>query len=261
MPSPFPGMNPWLEQPDVWHDFHQRFVSRLGDSIAKVVRPSYIAKIDENVYIHELSADQRYLLGRPDVGVFDNFAASKATAASGTSSIPIAIGSLLPPTERISESFVEIRDREYRDLITVIELLSPTNKTPGPDRELYLAKRKLLTAGNVHFVEIDLLRGGARMPVEGLAQCDYAIMVSRSYERPQVGLWPMKLREPLPSIPIPLKREDPDAIIDLQQLLHTTFDAAGYADYIYQGKPRPPLHPEEESWAAVFPSQPGSSRS
>lgn len=255
MPSPFPGMNPWLEQPDVWHDFHQAYISSIRTALAERIRPSYIAKIDENVYIHELSAEQRYLLGRPDVGVFDNAAAAKtAAAASGTSSIPIALGSLLPPTERISESFIEIRDREYRDLITVIELLSPTNKTPGPDRDLYLAKRKLLTAGNVHFVEIDLLRGGARMPVEGLAQCDYAIMVSRSYERPQVGLWPMKLREPLPSIPIPLKREDPDAIIDLQQLLHTTFDAAGYADYIYLGKPRPPLHPEEEAWTAEFRS-------
>jgi hypothetical protein len=253
MPSHFPRMNPWLEQPDVWHDFHQAFISSIRTALAERIRPSYIARIDENVYIHELSAEQRYLLGRPDVGVFDNAAAAKTAAAtSGTSSIPIALGSLLPPTERISESFIEIRDREYRDLITVIELLSPTKKTPGPDRDLYLAKRKLLTAGNVHFVEIDLLRDGARMPVEGLTQSDYAIMVSRSYERPQVGLWPMKLREPLPSIPIPLKREDPDAIIDLQQLLHTTLDAAGYADYINLGKPRLPLHPEEEAWAAAF---------
>ena len=163
--------------------------------------------------------------------------------------MPISFGSLLPSVDRISEPFIEIRDTEYRDLITVIELLSPTNKNSGPDREQYLSKRKLLLSGNVHFVEIDLLRGGTRMPVEGLAQCDYAMMVSRSYERPKVGLWPMKLRERLPVIPVPLKPEDPDAVLDLQQLLHETFDAAGYADYIYQGKPRPPLHPEDEAWA------------
>ena len=98
------------------------------------------------------------------------------------------------------------------------------------DREQYLAKRKLLLSGNVHFVEIDLLRGGAKMPVEGLAQCDYAVIVSRSYKRPKVGLWPMRIREALPVIPVPLKQEDPDAVLDLQQLLHETFDAAGYAD-------------------------------
>jgi len=245
-------MNPWLEQPDVWHDFHERFIARLGDAVARSVRPAYITKIDENVYIHELSAQQRLLLGRPDVSVFEG-PAPNSTATSGhrsqSATLPISFGSLLPNVDRISEAFIEIRDTAYRDLITVIELLSPTNKNSGPDREQYLAKRKLLLSGNVHFVEIDLLRGGTRMPVEGLAQCDYAIMVSRSYERPNVGLWPMKLRETLPIIPVPLKPEDPDAVLDLQQLLHETFDAAGYADYIYQGKPRPPLHPEDDAWA------------
>ena len=74
-------------------------------------------------------------------------------------------------------------------------------------------------------------------------------MVSRSYERPTVGLWPMRIREALPVIPVPLKQDDPDAVLDLQQLLHETFDAAGYADYIYQGRPRPPRHPDEEAWS------------
>lgn len=252
MPSPFPGMNPWLEQPDVWHDFHQAFIGSIRTRLAEQVRPDYITKIDENVYIHELSAEQRLLLGRPDVGVFEGVAPnSKWTSGNHpqVATLPISFGSLLPNVDRISEAFIEVRDTAYRDLITVIELLSPTNKNSGPDREQYLAKRKLLLSGNVHFVEIDLLRGGTRMPVEGLAQCDYAMMVSRSYERPKVGLWPMKLREPLPIIPVPLKPEDPDAVLDLQQLLHETFDAAGYADYIYQGKPRPPLHPEDEAWA------------
>ena len=252
MPSPFPGMNPWLEQPDVWHDFHQAFIATMRARLAERIRPQYITKIDENVYIHEVSAEQRLLLGRPDVAVFEGPAPNPSVASGDhqyVSTVPITIGSLLPGTDRISESFIEIRDTEYRDLITVIEVLSPTNKNPGPDREQYLGKRKLLLSGNVHYVEIDLLRGGVRMPVEGLAQGDYAVMVSRSYERPKVGLWPMKLREALPVIPIPLKPEDPDAVINLQQLVHETFDAAGYEDYIYQGKPRPPLHPEDEAWA------------
>lgn len=248
MPSPFPGMNPWLEQVDVWHDFHQRFITRIGDALAQHIRPAYLTKIDENVYIHELSVEQRLLLGRPDIAVFEGSGVA-GSVPRNTATLPIAYGSLLPGSDRISESFIEIRDTNYRDLITVIELLSPTNKQSGPDREQYLTKRKLLLASSVHFVEIDLLRGGAHMPVEGLAPCDYAVMVSRSYERPKVGLWPMRLNEALPVIPVPLKQEDPDAVLDLQQLLHETFDAAGYADYIYQGRPRPPLNPDEEAWA------------
>lgn len=72
MPSPFPGMNPYLEQIDVWHDFHQRFVTRLGDAISLQIRPKYITKIDDNVYLHELDADSRRLLGRPDVMLLDS---------------------------------------------------------------------------------------------------------------------------------------------------------------------------------------------
>lgn len=248
MPSPFPGMNPWLEQVDVWHDFHQRFITRIGDALALHIRPAYLTKIDENVYIHELSVEQRLLLGRPDIAVFEGSGVA-ASVPQNSATLPIAYGSLLPSSDRISESFIEIRDTNYRDLITVIELLSPTNKQSGPDREQYLAKRKLLLASSVHFVEIDLLRGWAHMPVEGLAPCDYAVMVSRSYERPKVGLWPMRLCEALPVIPVPLKQEDPDVVLNLQQLLHDTFDAAGYADYIYQGRPRPPLNPDEAAWA------------
>jgi hypothetical protein len=257
MPSPFPGMNPWLEQPDVWHDFHQAFLAAARTALAEQIRPAYIAKIDENVYIHELSADQSYLLGRPDVGVFQNAAPPRIVPSqANTASTPIAISKLLPATERLCESFIEIRDRESRDLITVIELLSPTNKTPGPDRDLYLAKRRLLTTSNVHFVELDLLRGGLRMPVEQLPECDYLVMVSRSHERPHVGLWPTNLHTPLPRIPVPLKPEHTDAVLDLQQLLHTTFDSAGYSDYIYQGSPRPPLDHERTAWASTWLSKP-----
>jgi hypothetical protein len=98
-------------------------------------------------------------------------------------------------------------------------------------------------------VEIDLLRGGERMPVEEMPACDYIVMVSRSYERPRVELWPLALRDPLPTIPIPLRRGDRDATIDLQRLLHEQFDAAGYEDYIYRGRPQPPLSEIDAKWA------------
>src|SRR5205807_8592511 len=102
-------------------------------------------------------------------------------------------------------AFVEIRDRVDRRLITVIELLSPTHRYAGPDREQYLAKRGQLLASGTHFVEIDLLRGGPRLPLKDLPECEYYVRVSRAEERPQAGLWPLRLRKRLPVIPIPLR--------------------------------------------------------
>ncbi len=81
--------------------------------------------------------------------------------------------------------------------MTVIELLSPTNKYAGPDREQYLVKRRELLASPVHFVEIDLLRGGPRMPMQDLPECDYCVLVSRVETRLDAGLWPIRLREPI----------------------------------------------------------------
>jgi hypothetical protein len=150
-------------------------------------------------------------------------------------------------TER--QSYLEIRDRQSREVVTVIELLSPSNKYAGPDREQYLAKRQRLLASWVNLVEIDLLRGGPRMPLVNLPPCDYYALVSRYTDRPDAGVWPIRLREPLPPIPIPLRAPHPDAQLDLQQMLHRLYDAAGYEDYIYTGEPDPALPAEDAGWA------------
>jgi hypothetical protein len=165
------------------------------------------------------------------------------------------VGENVYTDERLA--FVEIRDRFDRRLTTVIELLGPTNKYAGPDREQYLAKRGQLLASGTHFVEIDLLRGGPRLPLEDLPECDYYVLVSRAEERPQAGVWPLRLRERLPVIPIPLRAPHADAQLDLQALLHRLYDAAGYEDDIYTGEPQPRLTPEDAAWANQFlPSQP-----
>src|SRR5438552_2182497 len=105
MPSPFPGMNPYLEQDDAWHDFHQRFAPLVAELVGAQIGPDYIVKVESHIYIHDLTEDE------DDV-------------------------------ER--DSYVEIRDRRGRHLITVIELLSPSNKQPGADRDQYVAKRAQL---------------------------------------------------------------------------------------------------------------------
>ncbi len=248
MPSPFPGMNPYLEQPTVWHDFHQRFISRIADILVQQIRPEYIAKIDDHIYIHELSGEERSFLGRSDVSVI-HAERPEATATISRVVAAPATGRITPGVDILHESYIEIRDRETFEVVTVIELLSPTNKAAGSDREQYIGKRKAILSSNAHLVEIDLLRGGQRMPVEELPPCDYVVMVSRSYERPRVELWPFGLHDPLPLIPVPLRLGKRDATIDLGEIFQQQFDAAGYENYVYRTNPQPPLAPTQAEWA------------
>jgi hypothetical protein len=146
-------------------------------------------------------------------------------------------------------SYLEIRDRENRQLVTVLELLSPSNKRPGRDRDQYEDKRNALLSGTANFVEIDLLRGGPRMPMQDLPACDYCVLVSRVKPRPIADCWPIRLRDPLPVIPVPLRPDDQDARLDLQAVLHRLYDAAGYEVYIYGGQPDPPLPAVDVAWA------------
>jgi hypothetical protein len=251
MPSPFPGMNPYLEQERVWSDFHESFMPAARDALAVQVRPHFIAKINEHLFIHELPEDARRFVGRADVSVTrPSFAAAAEGAATAAVEAPAKVRLPAVDVERLS--FVEIRDRDDWQLVTVIELLSPANKYAGPDREQYLAKRGQLLASPVHVVEIDLLRGGPRMPMQDLPECDYCVLVSRAQERPDAGVWPLRLRAPLPAVPIPLRPPHPDAQLDLQQLLHRIYDGAGYEDFIYRSPPQPRLSPEDASWAQQF---------
>jgi len=247
MPSPFPGMNPYLEQADVWQDFHQSMMPVLREMLSEQVRPAYIVKVEELLFIHELSAEEMRFLGRSDVSVTEGRRDRDASTAAGVIEAPAY--ALAPVAQDVEHhSLLEVRDRRQRDLVAVIELLSPTNKNPGPDREQYLAKRRQLLASRAHLIELDLLRGGPRLPLEDLPDSDYYAMVSRAEERPRVGIWPVHLREPLPTVPVPLRSPDPDASLDLQQALHRVYDAAGYEDYVYAGAPEPQLPPDDLAW-------------
>lgn len=248
MPSPFPGMNPYLEQEEVWQDFHQSFIPLARSILAEQVRPAYVVKVEEHLFIHEHSAEQRHFLGRADVALAAKPAGTRDAAAAAALEAPsYARLSVAVDIER--HSYLEIRDRRDRELITVIELLSPSNKRPGPDREQYLGKRLQFLHSNVHLVEIDLLRGRPRLPVDDLPECDYYALVSRWEDRPRTGVWPIRLRDGLPPLPIPLRAPDPNARLDLQAVLHRVYDEAGYEDYIYTGAPQPPLSAEDEAWA------------
>jgi hypothetical protein len=243
-------MNPYLEQEDTWHDFHERFIPVAAELVGAQVLPNYIVKIDEHVYIHELPGEPRQLLGRADLAVAPSDSASAVRSGVGVLEPPAQVR--LPAIDVEGLSFLEIRDRQNRQLITVIELLSPANKNKGPDRDQYLAKRGRLITSAAHFIEIDLLRDGPRLPFADLPECDYYALVSRVEERPKAGIWPIRLRDRLPVIPIPLRAPDPDARLDLQAALDRVYDAAGYHYYIYHGPYQPRLTPEDAAWGQTF---------
>jgi hypothetical protein len=158
----------------------------------------------------------------------------------------------LPVTEVQRQRHLEIHDRRNRRVVTVLELLSPSNKTPGDDREAYLAKRRQLLAGQTHFIEIDLRRGGRRPALPELPLSDYYALVSRHQDRPKVDFWPIGLRDPLPSLPIPLEPPDSDVLLDLKAVVDRAYDAGDYGKYIYQEMPEPPLAAADAEWAGRY---------
>ena len=252
MPSPFPGMNPYLEQADVWEDFHQRLLTRAADSIAAQAGRKYIVKLEAKVYLHEIGndergGDERAFLGSGDIGLSHAGPDDNGGAAVDVIEAPVLVQ--IPKVYEERSSSIEVRDRERRTLVTVIEILSPTNNYSGPDREAFLAKRQNFIYSPVNYVEIDLMRGGPRMPIREMTACDYCYFVHRAVDRMVAGFWPLGLREPLPPIPVPLRYPDADLSVDIQGLIHTVYDAAHYENYIYAGRPEPPLSPADAEWA------------
>jgi hypothetical protein len=243
-------MNPYLEQDDAWHDFHERFLPLVADLLVIQVRPNYIVKIDEHVYVHEPPPEPRRFIGRSDISVGRAPAPGANRPGVGVLEAPARVG--LPALDTEGLAFVEVRDRRNRELVTVIELLSPSNKQPGSNRGQYLAKRGQILGSTAHLVEIDLLRGGKPMPAVDRPECDYSVMVSRVEQRPDAEFWPIRLRSPLPEIPVPLRAGHADARLDLQAIVNRLYDAGGYEDYIYESVPDLPLAPEDLAWARTL---------
>jgi hypothetical protein len=243
-------MNPYFEQTDLWLDFHTEFLSAFRRVLAPRVGPNYIVQLEEHIYIHDLPADPRQRLGTADLSLVETATRVAADAFVGLLEAPARVW--LPEQDLEKVPYLEVRDRKGRELVSVIELLSPSNKRPGDDREQYLAKRRVLLRSDVHFVEIDLLRGWPPMPQGGRPECDYSVMVSRAEERRAAGFWPIRLRERLPVVPVPLRAPDTAALVDLQEVLDRAYDGPGYERFIYNGEPEPTLDPADAEWARQF---------
>lgn len=255
MPSPFPGMNPYFEQPGVWRGFHNLFVGKLTEAITARTLPRYIVRTEESVYI-ERGDDTREMVRVSDIAVKrGDFPAPDGTGGTATITAPVT-GSVRMRAVRLRHLWLTVRDSRSREVVTVIEVLSPSNKR-GEDRSQYLRKRRRLLRSAAHLVEIDLLRGGPRMPVVGVPASDYRIMVSRQPQRPDVQVWPIGLRELLPALLIPLRTGEPEPLIELKPLIDAVYDGGGYRYQLYDAPPDPPLSPADAEWARQFLPPPG----
>jgi hypothetical protein len=249
MSSPFPGIDPYLESQDFWADFHHDFITALRRSMNKLLPQPYVARIDERMNLVELAKDDAKQ-GLPDVAVVRQ-TMGQATAASRGGILtrePVTIP--LKFLAEYRETFIEIHHRMMHKVVAVVEVLSPGNKA-GSTRRDYLAKRNGLMNRDVHLIELDLLLGGRRLPMEqALPAGDFFALVARAERRPDCDVFAWTIRDLLPPVPIPLLAPDPDIVVDLAPLFASVYEEARYAESIdYRAPLTVPLAPEDRAWA------------
>ncbi len=264
MPSPFPGMDPYLEG-HLWADVHHALADEVRRRLAAQLRPRYVARL-ETRYVAEMSGVGPTRILYPDVDVSiaplarETITRYEAGSSTAPPIVPPPLVFTLPTLPQIKLVTVEIRDARHNRLITSIEILSPVNKGDGFAE--YQAKRQAVLHASAHLLEIDLLRRGYRpVPFDHVAEEDrplvdeaaYFVFLTRRGDRNRVAVWPIPLREPLPVVPVPLDEPDPDAALDLGAALRTIYDEAAYDLSIDYGQPpEPPLTGDDAEWAAAL---------
>ncbi len=251
MPSPFPGMDPYLEDPTLWPDVYHGLIEGIRAYLAPLLAPHFYVRVEQRVYVTSPIEDPGYRALIPDVIVTRAPQEREIPAGwPGRPAIatPAVVETWIEP--EIRDYYLEIRDARSHQVVTAIEVLSPANKVKGSrGQQAMLEKCRLLLQGGANWLEIDLLRGGERAePVAG--RSDYAVILYRPHQ-PGVLVWFIDLRDRLPVVAVPLRPPFPDAPLDLQQVLDEVYDRARYADQIdYTGPvPPPPLPPADAAWA------------
>ncbi|MEH2307488.1 DUF4058 family protein [Nostoc sp.] len=252
MPSPFPGMNPYLENPEFWAEVHSRLIIVIADVIAPQLRPKYRVAVEKRVY--QMTDENSILVGIPDVVVGRSLTNTEKEPSNIAIAAPLTkpITVNLPILEEVREGYLEVREVATGEVVTVIEILSPKNKRTGEGRKAYESKRQQVLSSLTHLIEIDLLRGGEPMPILGnQIKSDYRILVSRSEYRPKAELYPFGLQEQIPTFLLPLRQGDTEPLLDLQALIDGVYDRAGFDLVIdYSGEPVPPLGEVYSVWVS-----------
>lgn len=248
-PSPFPGMDPFLEDPAEWSGVHLDLIGSIRSQLAAEVIPDYRVKIEQRVYIIRSDEDNGRRAIAPDVFVVER--PGPSTVMMSTAGVITPATMIEPAIDlEIRDRFIEIRDRHNQEVVTVIELLSPINKTAGElGREAFRKKREQVLSSQTHWVEIDLLRAGER-PTEVAGESDYYALLKRVGEY-RYAVWYFDLRDPMPTIAIPLRPPDEDVALDLQSAFEDAYIRGFYGesiDYDPEAAPPPRLRAADAAW-------------
>jgi hypothetical protein len=248
--NPFPGMNPFIEQR--WRDAHTMLVAYIRDALQEQLAEDLVAGAEEEVVSIGLEEkDKRF---RPDVGVWEMHESSaRGSAVAGPIRAPQASTPTCIIVDEEVERWVEIRDASGK-LITVIELLSPSNKVDEAAREMFRRKRRTLMSGGVNIVEIDLVRsGGSLFPADVVetkrrkGAC-YGVCVFRAARSGELEFYAIALREPLPTLSIPLRPNEREVALELQPLLNRCHERGRYHLLRYDLNLEPPLSESDRDW-------------
>jgi hypothetical protein len=245
-------MNPYLEQPIFWSEFHSRLIVAIADALVPSLLPRYYVGVETRTYLDGI--DEELLVGIADAIVLSATGQPQSqtppvSTAVATQTRPQTV--VLPMPVEVKQRYLEIREAGSDAVITVIEVLSPTNKRKGVGRTVYERKREQILASASHLVEIDLLRADEPMAMQGVTMpTDYRILVSRSENRPSADLYGFTLRQAIPEFPLPLQELSEVVMVDLQAIVQGIYDRGGYSiriDY-QQPVPLPALSAEDQQW-------------
>ena len=246
MRSPFPGMDPYLEHPTLWTDVHNSLIAAIRDALAPVLRPRYYIALESRVYT--MDVDNLVLVGRPDLAVLPY------EGPQQVSSLPLAGAGFVevevPVKDEVEETYLEVRETEGGQVITIIELLSPGNKVNNEGRKDYEEKRLAIFSSRTNLVEIDLLRAGAPIPVSKKIQSDYRILIRRGARHLRGQLYPFSARQMIPAFTLPLLPGDKEPQVELNTILHDLYERASFDLRLdYTKSPVPPLTSDDADWA------------
>lgn len=251
MPSPFPGMDPWLERESTFPNLRGSLLMYAKFALNVALPPHYFAQARYREWL------DRFERTRPDAVVF---AENEGAPAALTNAGFRAVDSEDRRVDVRKETHLEIRDAEREELVTAIEFVSWANKENGPARTAYLHRQDECRLEGVNLVEIDLLRGGphtttvpeARLRAAGAG--DYHVCVSLAGSPRYYFVKPFALEDPLPTVPIPLGPNEPPIPLDLQQLFARCYDLGRFALLAKYARREPavPLSPEQRAWAEAI---------
>ncbi len=257
----FPGMDPYLEQPGVWNQIHTHLISHIQHFLAQKLEPNYYAIIEQLTYISLTSPNgnpPKNRPGKPDVLVLSRphkQPIGAAVAVMDRTRIKPIVGTL-PMLEEVKHRYLKIKRVRDNEVITVIEILSPANKT-GRGRREYKEKRQEIFETETNLVEIDLLRKGKSLPMGIMQTNDYRIMVSRGSKRPWVDVYLFSIRDAIPDFPIPLRPGESEPYLPLNDILHDVYEQGRYYLFVdYNYTLTPSVSDKDRKWINTFSPHP-----